>query len=120
MSLRKALAKVLRRLPRKSAGTASAEAYLPARWHRVQRCPVRLPRFRAALFTHDGDGYQICMPFTQHFQKNGTGLTAVGLPGDVYREVKAAAVAHYRGLEGEPKDSGLRRMIGETMAIAGL
>lgn len=75
---------------------------------------------RAALFQRGGGGYQIVMPFTQHFQKNGTGLTAVGLPGDVYHEVTAAAVAHYLGLGGEPDDAGLRRMIGETMAIAGL
>jgi len=85
---------------------------------------VRGVTVRAAMFTHDGDGYRICMPFTQHRQRNGLGLTAVGLEHDDVQAVTAAALAYYKKLDGEPDDAGMRRAIGEdvaeALAIAGL
>lgn len=87
---------------------------------------------RAALFSKRGDRYHITMPFTQHKQRDGNGLTAVGLGGDLYHAVTAAAEAHYLGMASdiavakvgkpkavisnwldrhEPDDAGLKRTI---------
>jgi len=82
---------------------------------------VRGVTVRAAMLAHDGDGYRICMPFTRHTQRNGLGLTAVGLEHDDHQAVTAAAIAYFQKIGGEP---GLRRKIGEdvedALRIAGL
>ncbi|WP_412048639.1 hypothetical protein ACK6D9_11625 [Hoeflea sp. Naph1] len=81
---------------------------------------IRGVTVRAALFARDGDGYRIGMPFTRHVQNNGMSLTSVGLDYDDRQAVTAAAVAYHEKIDGGSDDAGLRRVIGETMELAGL
>jgi len=74
---------------------------------------------RAALFGRRNGRYHITMPFTQHRQRGGDGLTAVGLGGDLFHAVLAAAEAHYLG-QAEPAGARLCAGAEESLAMAGV